>query len=202
MKISIRQWNIKKSSSQPTRKNCPVKQVNVFFFFFFTLSSGIQQLSQDICSQHPRLCLHPMDEFHSQLRSEGAVQWLATRARAQNMKAELWKFSQTLSSLFRLSPTSASNQWQRRLLFFCYTTQAYIYMNEHTYKCKFKCVHIQLCPLAAAWRAIFMTSNTLFQCCGQRKGHMATIWTCDSLFRCMKVHPNSSSLRLYTEWKG
>ena len=82
----------------------------MFSLFFDCESTGIQQLSQDICSWRPRLNLCPIGVLPSPLRPAGAVQWLAAPARAQKEKAEPWEFSETFSPLSWLSPTSASNQ--------------------------------------------------------------------------------------------
>lgn len=45
----------------------------MFLLFFYCESTGIQQLSQDICSQRPRLNLHPIGVLLSPVRPAGAV---------------------------------------------------------------------------------------------------------------------------------
>ena len=82
----------------------------MFSLFFYSGSTGIQQLSQDICSRRPRLNIHPIGGLLSPLGRVGAVWRLAARARAQKGKPEPWEFSETFSSLSWLLPTSASNQ--------------------------------------------------------------------------------------------
>lgn len=161
------------------------------FSFFYSESSGIQQLSQDICSQRPRLCLHPMAEFHSQLRSEGLCSdWpLGPEPRTWRLSSENFPkhyllclgFHQHLLLINDTEDFFSSAIWSR--LTSTWTTRTV---------CMFKCVYIQL-----GWRAIFMTlpSSTLLYC-GQKRGQTLLISTCDSLSQCMKVQPKSSSLRM------